>query len=142
MPVPAPKQRAAGRISAANRSISPPLHRSSTCSSRSSTPTGMRKNRSSATNGERIQLRRWWADKSFGKREQKDEIAWSEAQFDRVLSSSTISDYLGPKFAHLYTTELSKYEITLSRSSTAEYEELEETLAEWQCQYDRHPDSG
>jgi hypothetical protein len=30
----------------------------------------------------------------------------------------------------------------LKRVSNAEYKELEEPLAEWQLQYDRHPDSG
>lgn len=49
MPLPTPEQRAASRISATNRSILPPLRRSST-------PTGVHKNRSTATNGERIQL--------------------------------------------------------------------------------------
>jgi len=49
---------------------------------------------------------------------------------------------LGPKFAYLDTAELSKYELSLSRGSTAEYKELEEALAEWQLRYNRHPDLG
>jgi len=49
---------------------------------------------------------------------------------------------LSPKFAHLDTTELSKYKLTLSRASTAKYKELEEALAEWQFRCNRHPDSG
>jgi hypothetical protein len=51
MPIPTPTQ----RLAFANRPISPPpFRRSSASSSRSSTPTGVRKNRSSATNRERI----------------------------------------------------------------------------------------
>ena len=138
MPLLTPEQRAA-----VNRSISPSfLHRSSASSSRSSTPTSIRKNRGSATNTERIQLRRQWANKSQGKREQKDVIIWFKQQFGRVLSSSTISDYLGPKFVYLDTAELSKYKLTLSRGRTAEYKELEEALAEQQLRYNRYPDLG
>ena len=92
MPLPTSKQRTAARSSIANRSISPPLQRSST-------PTGIKKNRFSATNRQRAELRRWWADKSLGKRELKDAIRWFEEKFGPVLSTSTISDYLGLKFA-------------------------------------------
>jgi hypothetical protein len=92
MPLPTSKQRTAARSSIANRSISPPLQRSST-------PTGIKKNRFSATNRQRAELRRWWADKSLGKREHKDAIRWFEEKFGPVLSTSTISDYLGLKFA-------------------------------------------
>jgi hypothetical protein len=92
MPLPTSKQRTAARSSIANRSISPPLRRSST-------PTGIKKNRFSATNRQRAELRRWWADKSLGKREHKDAIRWFEEKFGPVLSTSTISDYLSLKFA-------------------------------------------
>lgn len=54
MPLPTPKQCAASRTSTTNRSISPSLRGFSTSSSRSSTPTGIRKNRGIATNIERI----------------------------------------------------------------------------------------
>jgi hypothetical protein len=49
MPIPSPDQLRA--ISRANRSTSPPLHRAST-------PTSIRRNRSSVTNQQRIELRR------------------------------------------------------------------------------------
>jgi hypothetical protein len=119
----------------ANRSTSPPLRRAST-------PTGVRKNRSSVTNQQRIELRRWWADDSYGKREHKDAIKWFEQKFGRVLTTSTVSDYLGWKFAHLDGQELSKHNLSSQRTRIPEYKELEEALAEWQLRYDRHPDSG
>ena len=84
MPIPTPDQLAA--ISRANRSPSPLR--------RASTPTGIRRNRGSATNQQRIELRRWWADDSYGKREHKDTVCWFKQKFGRVLSIFIISDYL------------------------------------------------
>lgn len=133
MPIPTPDQLRA--VTMANLSTSTPLRRAST-------PTGIRRNRTSATNQQRIELRRWWADDSYGKRDHKDAIHWFEQKFGRVLSTSTISDYLGWKFAHLDDQELSKYKLSSQRIRATEYEELEEALAEWQLRYDRHPDSG
>ena len=134
MPFPTPEQCTAARNSLPNRLILPPP--------RSSTPTSIRKKRSSATNQERTKLRRQQANKSKGKREYKDVIRQFEEQFSQVLSTSTISDYLSPKFVYLDIQELSNYKLSLKRISTAEYKELEEVLAEQQIQYDRHPDSG
>jgi hypothetical protein len=78
----------------------------------------------------------------LGKREHKDAIRWFEETFGRILSTFTISDYLGPKFAYLDVQELSNYELSLKRVSNAKYNELERALAEWQLRYDCHPDSG
>jgi hypothetical protein len=122
MPIPSPDQLRA--ISRANRSTSLPLRRTST-------PTGIRRNRSSVTNQQRIELRRWLADDSYGKREHKDAIEWFEQKFGRVLATSTMSDYLGWKFAHLDDQELSKHNLSSQRTRTPEYKELEEALVEW-----------
>jgi hypothetical protein len=97
MPLPIPDQLIA--ISRANRSPSPLR--------RASTPTGIRRNRSLATNQQHIELCRWWADDSYRKREHKDAVCWFEQKFGRVLSTSIISDYLGWKFAHLDDQKLS-----------------------------------
>ena len=119
----------------ANRSISPPLHRAST-------PTSIRKNRSSVTNQQCIELRRQQANDSYRKRDYKDVIHQFEQKFSRVLSTSIISDYLGQKFAYLDDQELSKYKLSSQRIRTTEYKELEEALAEQQLRYNRHPDLG
>ena len=118
MPLLTPEQCAAVRRSAMNRSILPPLRRSST-------PTGVRKNCSSAMNAERLELCRWIADKSSGKQDHKDRITWFEQKFGHILFTSIISDYLSKKQAHLDPAELTTYELSLNRSSTAEYKELE-----------------
>ena len=69
MPLLSTEQRAATAAVRANRSTSlPSLPRLST------TPTGIRKHRHTATNHERRELRRWWADDSYGKRDYKDAI--------------------------------------------------------------------
>jgi DDE superfamily endonuclease/Fission yeast centromere protein N-terminal domain/Tc5 transposase DNA-binding domain len=115
---------------------------SSKSNSRASSTSGVRKNRQTSTNQERIELRKWWHDPSFGKRDHRDAIHWFKEKFGRSLSTSTMSDYLGAKWAYLDTEELSKYERTLTRLREPEYKELEEALAEWQLRYDRHPDSG
>jgi hypothetical protein len=135
MPLPTEEQRTAAAVAQANRSISPPLHRSRT-------PTGIRKNRKTATNHERRELRRWWADDSYGKRDHKDAIAWFQQNFQRSLSTSTVSDYLSKKYVHLDDQELSKYVLSSNRNRPPEHKELEKALAEWQLRYDRHPDSG
>ena len=83
MPIPTPEQ----RLAYINRPISPPSlpRESSATSSRSRTPVGIVKKRSLATNGQRAELRRWWNDKSFGKRQHNDAIRWFEEKFGRVL---------------------------------------------------------
>jgi DDE superfamily endonuclease/Fission yeast centromere protein N-terminal domain/Tc5 transposase DNA-binding domain len=118
------------------------LHKSSGSSSRASSASGVRKSRQTVTNQQRAELRKWWHDPSFGKRDQKDAIHWFEEKFGQALSRSTISDYLGTKWAHLDKDNLSKYELSLTRVRDPQYKELEEALAEWQLRYDRHPDSG
>jgi DDE superfamily endonuclease/Fission yeast centromere protein N-terminal domain/Tc5 transposase DNA-binding domain len=129
-------------ILTANQHLARANRPASASSSRSGTPTGITKKRSSATNRQRVELRRWWSDDSLGKREHKDAIRWFEEKFGRVLSTSTISDYLSSKYAHLDEKELSNYELGLKRVSNADYKELEEALAAWQLRYDKHPDSG
>jgi hypothetical protein len=105
-------------------------------------PPPIRRPRQTATNTERQALRRWWGDDSYGKREHKDAILWFKEQYGRELKTSTVSDYLGPKYAYLDNATLSKFELASRRTRDPEYKELEDVLAEWQLRYDRHPDSG
>jgi hypothetical protein len=62
MPIPTLKQ----RLAYINQPTSP-LPSFATFS-KSSTPSGIVKKRSLATNAQRAELHRWWNDKSFGKR--------------------------------------------------------------------------
>jgi hypothetical protein len=105
-------------------------------------PPPLRRPRQTATNQERQELRKWWADDSHGKREHKDAVVWFKNKYSRELKTSTISDYLGPKFAHLDDTVLSKFDLSSRRTRDPEYKELEDVLAEWQLRYNKHPDSG
>jgi Fission yeast centromere protein N-terminal domain len=59
-----------------------------------------------------MELRRWWADDLYGKRDHKDAIKWFEQKFGWVLATSIVSDYLGWKFAHLDDQELSKHKLS------------------------------
>jgi hypothetical protein len=135
MPLPTEEQRTAAVVAQANRSISPPLRRSRT-------PTGIQKNRKTATNHKRRELRRWWANDLYRKRDHKDAIAWFQQNFQRSLSTFTVSDYLSKKYVYLDDQELSKYVLSSNRNRSPEHKELEKALAEWQLRYDRHPDSG
>jgi hypothetical protein len=94
MPLLTEEQRTAAAVAQANRSILPSLHRSRTL-------TGIRKNRKTATNHERRELRRWWADDLYGKRDYKDAIAWFQQNFQRSLSTFIVSDYLSKKYVYL-----------------------------------------
>ena len=76
-----------------------------------SLPPIRRPNRQSATNKERRELRKWWADQSLGQRQQKDAIVWFKEKYGRQLSSSCVSDYLSKKYAHLDNANLSKFKL-------------------------------
>ena len=67
---------------------------------------------------------------------------WFKEQYGRELKTSTVSDYLGPKYAYLDNATLSKFKLASCRTCDPEYKELEDVLAEWQLRYDLHPDSG
>ncbi|KAF7890044.1 uncharacterized protein EAF02_002459 [Botrytis sinoallii] len=71
-----------------------------------------------------------------------DAIAWYKAQYGVELKKSTISDLLSKKFEWFDTTELTKYELSQSKTRPPAYPALEEALLEWQIRYDRHPDAG
>jgi hypothetical protein len=135
MPLLTEEQRTAAVVAQANRSISPSLYRSRTL-------TSIQKNRKTATNHKRQELRKWWADDSYGKRDYKDVIAWFQQNFQRFLSTFTVSDYLSKKYVYLDDQELLKYVLLSNRNRPPEHKELEKALAEWQLRYDRHPDSG
>ncbi len=115
-----------GQRRRADTPISPPLKRS----------------RQTATNEQRRALRQWWADDSFGKREHKDAIEWWKQKYGVELKTSTVSDYLSPKYAFLESESLTKYTLKSIRLKEPEYKTLEAALVEWQIRYDRHPDSG
>ena len=98
-----------------------------------------------ATNQQRRELRQWWHDKSHGVRSQKEAMAWWFDKFGWELKTSTCSDILSAKFAHLDTipdTPLITYQLESQRSRAPKWATLEAALIEWQIRYDRHPDSG
>ena len=70
------------------------------------------------------------ADNSYRKRDHKDAIAWFQEKFQRVLSTSIVSDYLSSKYTYLDDSELSKFVLSSACSRLPEYHELEEALAE------------
>ena len=123
MPLLSTEQRATAVTIRANRSTLLP--------SLSRLPTGVRKHRYTATNYERRELRRWWADDSYGKRNHKDTIAWFQEKFQYILSTSIVSDYLSSKYTYLDDSELSKFVLSSVYSHLPEYHELEEALIEW-----------
>ncbi len=125
MPVPTPSQ--LGKRNTLTSTVSPPL---------------IRRRRQIATNEERQELRRQWIGLSVSNRQHKDVILWFKNKYGRELSTSTISDYLGEKWAHLDDVTLSKFEKKSQRARDPEYKVLEGVLVEWQLRYDRHPDSG
>ena len=122
MPLLSTEQRAATIAIRANRSTPLP--------SLSRLPTGVRKHRYTATNYERRELRRWWADDSYGKRNHKDTIAWFQEKFQYILSTSIVSDYLSSKYIYLGDSKLSKFILLLICNYIPKYHKLEEALVE------------
>ena len=92
--------------------------------------------RRTATNQQRYALRQWWKDDSYGVRSQKDAISWWLNQFGWELKSSTCSDILSAKWAHLDTDTdalpLSKFQLASQRIRPPKWTTLEAALIDWQ----------
>ena len=92
-----------------------------------------------ATNEQRSALRKWWADDSLPKRDYKDAIAWWQEKFGWELKTSTCSDILSSKWAHIddeQTGLLTKHKLTVKRNRQPKWATIEAVLIEWQIRYD------
>jgi hypothetical protein len=131
----------------ASKTPSPPPQTASSLPLRSPPPISppplkRAKTRHLPTNEQRLALRTWWNDDSLGVRKHKDAIAWWKAQYGWDLSTSTCSDILSQRYAHLDEGELTKHQLSAKRTRKPQWETLEAALLEWQIRYDKHPNSG
>ncbi len=97
--------------------------------------------RDGLTNQQKQELRKWWADDSYGKRKHSDAVAWVKAKWGKDIKKSTLSDALSSKLAWLDSTTLTKHQATVVKNRKAKWPTLEAVLLEWQIRYDKHPDS-
>ena len=98
--------------------------------------------RDGLTNEQKQELRKWWADDSYGKRKHSDAKAWVKAKWNKDIKKSTLSDALSSKLAWLDNTTLTKYQVTVIKNRKSKWPTLEAVLLEWQIRYDKYSDSG